>query len=182
MTPAVTASRRFRSFRIRLNDTCPKCGGHGAQADVVAGDSVQGHRLLHHRLRRRSDKGSAPKSDGGESGSREARRPTRPAASDDSDAKTEKSDSGSTERERLDERRRRPASSAASAVAAGADAGSPRRARQGRRRTSGWTARSRSSGLEVCGELARRDPAGAARSRRPPSGIRACCRCRGGRL
>ena len=34
-------------------DVCPKCGRAGAEAAVVAGDPVQGQRLLHHRLRAR---------------------------------------------------------------------------------------------------------------------------------
>jgi putative FmdB family regulatory protein len=32
-------------------EVCPKCGGAGEEAAVVAGDSVQGQRLLHQRLR-----------------------------------------------------------------------------------------------------------------------------------
>ena len=41
----------IRKFSDPPLETCPKCGGAGPQAAVVARDSVQGHRLVHHRLR-----------------------------------------------------------------------------------------------------------------------------------
>ena len=47
--------------------------------------------------------------------------------------------------------------------------------------TSGRLAYSRSMPRRYCAELRPRGPGGAARSRRPPSGTPACCRCRGGR-
>ena len=64
-TPAVIASRRFRSFRIRSSTTCPKCGGPVHKLHVVARDSVQGHRLVHHRLRARRTRRRPAKTDGG---------------------------------------------------------------------------------------------------------------------
>ena len=39
---AVTASRGFRSSPIRSSDMCPVCGGHRAEADLVAGVQFKG--------------------------------------------------------------------------------------------------------------------------------------------
>ena len=56
---------RIQKFSDPPLDTCPKCGGARPQAAVVAGDSVQGLGLLHHRLR------EEVLGDGGQSGSSE---------------------------------------------------------------------------------------------------------------
>ena len=63
-------------------ETCPKCGGPGPQAAVVARDSVQGHRLVHHRLREEGSRRERRRRRGDETATKDAaderRRPTRP--------------------------------------------------------------------------------------------------------
>ena len=55
-TSATSCGHRFERIQ-KFSDppltTCPKCGGRGPEAGLVARDSVQGIRLVHHRLRRR---------------------------------------------------------------------------------------------------------------------------------
>ena len=49
-----TCGHRFeviQKFSDAPIEVCPKCGGAGSEAAVVAGDPVQGIGLVHHRLR-----------------------------------------------------------------------------------------------------------------------------------
>jgi putative FmdB family regulatory protein len=93
VTPAVTGSRRFRSFSDPLEDTCPKCGSHVHK--LMSSPAIQfkgsGFYITDYP---KGDKGSAPKSDGGKS-DKDAKA-EKPAASGDGASNSEKSEKSSS--------------------------------------------------------------------------------------
>ena len=144
-SPLREDSEVFRSARWT---TCPKCGGPVHKLQSVAGDSVQGHRLLHHRLRRRRTAGGAAKSGDGRDGQvrQGARRPEKTDKSDKSDEgdKTEKSDKTdeAASESATSEPRRRPTLEHADAAAGDRRRRARRRTRSASTRLTGGVGRS----------------------------------------
>ena len=158
-------------------ETCPKCGGtvhklmsspaiqfkgsglyitDYAKKDAAVGDGRAKSEAASKDDREERGEGRRRRED------REDRRVRQEPRREDRRPEEPKLDQSSSSR-----RRRRPSPAERPRLRAGSSA-SP-------------TGACRSSDVEVGRELARRDPAAAARSTPPPSGIPACCRCRGGR-
>ena len=157
-------------------ESCPKCGGTVHKLMLVARDSVQGQRLVHHRLREEGSGG--------------------PAKTETTSAKGEKADKAEKSEKSEQGDKGESQQSPTRAEKAENERATIRRARRHDQRQSagGHVAvrkRLRPSALSRRAPADRairgtprtcpRDRAAAARSRPPPSGIRACCRCRGGR-
>ena len=158
---------RIQKFSDPPSDVCPACGGPVQKLFSSPAIQFKGIGLLHHRLRRRS-----PRRERRQVGSSKSARHRR-----ESDVRRARR-TPRVVRRRVDE-----------VTSTASDRATPssefRRRRRGSRATTSGSSR---SGGHVRVRVragsrgtARRGPAGAARSRRPPSGIRACCRCRGGR-
>ena len=155
--------QRFEVIQKFSGPPRPSCAalrqGPGSPADVVAGDSVQGDRLVHHRLRAEgqvgADRQPAREKSGdrrtSEAGRQLERRATSP--SEDSDTPT-------------------PSASTQSADDV---------SRRQKRLTALVRADLQIERLEIPAKRLREIRAAAARNRRAPSGTRACCRCRAGR-
>ena len=125
-----------------------------SEAAVVAGDSVQGLGLLHHRLRARR---ASP-----------SRRSSRLGARATNESAT--AASKSTSRVEADRSRARPSRKSSQGG---------RKARRAEQPSASPTTSDRAS--RGSRGTAPPDRAASARSRPPPSGTRACCRCRGAR-
>ena len=138
----------------------------GPEAAVVAGDSVQGQRVVHHRLRAQGPGGDlAPKSKG--DGRRRSRRP-RPRQSPRRKPRAKRSRQSPSRRSESKGHGRAPSASG----------------RSRRRVFKRFGDVPRYFRLPATSRYARNLSARSGRptrSRRPPSGSRACCRCRGGR-
>ena len=180
------ASSASRSSRIAPLTECPKCGGAGPEADLVAGLPVQGFGLVHHRLRAARRRQADSRQVGQvatESTSHGDIGKTRPTAGRRL-PRTSPRRRATPSRQLNDEPRRTKASSGRAPrpdedlrrfVQVG-----PGASRQAVVTGCGPTScEQRSSGTRGTGS-ARSGPL-AARNRRRPSGSRACCRCRGGR-
>ena len=111
-TPASTVRSDSEVLR-RADRRCPSADGAGREAAVVAGHPVQGHRLVHHRLRAQGTSG-APASSGTDSTKSEGGTATRHARSRQSDTeRRQRRRPTASRRIRPKKDRRRPAAARA---------------------------------------------------------------------
>ena len=161
-----TASSRSGNSRIRRS----RCARTAASAKVQKlrvepGDSVQGIRLVHHRLRAaRARREPTPKTESAAKDSRTRKIGRSEEVHESTESTTPKSRSLRADR---------PA--ATPSIQTNASSSSTPRAARLLRRSMFSDRRYARNGLA-------RGPAASARSRRPPEGSRACCRCRGASL